>query len=100
MPIDEKLKDKIILGRQIVNKYRLDHSELSKEVWSPQRISNQTILVIGLINNISNMCLLSLRDFFINNYIWNIQELGFESIKDFEEKATIEDSKKLNQMWN
>lgn len=100
MPIDEKLKDKIILGRQVADKYRLDHLDLYKDAWSVKTISDHTLLTNNLIESVSKIGFLALEDFFMSNYLWNIQKLGFKSIDDFEEKGTKEDLEKLNQMWN
>jgi hypothetical protein len=97
--MDDKQKSQILLGRDAIDKYRIDHEKLYTMIG----ISNIPEAHTPLLNTAKSVMttnqIESLDKFFKLSELLNVQEMGFETIEEFLKKRTEKEGDNFNNMW-
>jgi len=109
VPIAKNLK--VLAGRNAVEAYRVAHLQLHSKPWHKEVSDEHTSLLEKMIGDLEKEEFIStqtefelkkneiLTKFWKDSDLENIKELGFESIQDFENRATETDREELRQKW-
>jgi hypothetical protein len=97
--MDEQERLRVINARLAVDAYRLAHAQLHSTGWHKDIPEEHTPLLNTMLEEFKKQGFNSLQEFFDASQELNILELGFNSIEDFEAKATEADREALERMW-
>lgn len=105
-------KAKILVGRERVDAYRTAHTQLHSKPWHRGIPEEHAPLLEALVNALEGLGFTStetefepkkteiLAKFWSDSDLLNVQELSFDSRKDFEGKVTEVDRESLRLKWS
>ncbi len=98
--MDKEERLKVVTGRQAIDVYRLAHAQLHQAGWRQGTSKEHTPLLDDLLAELKKQGFSSLNQFFNSSRELNIEELGFGSREDFENRATETKREALDRMWH
>ena len=93
-------KEKILVGRKVVDAYRTAHTALYSQGWHNGIPEEHTPLLNIMLGAFKGLGFNSLDEFFDASELLNIQELGFENKEDFKARTIEADREAIDRMWH
>ena len=105
-------KQKILVGRNAVDAYRVAHGQLHDQPWHRRVPEEHTLLLETMVKALEVEGYISseeefkdriadiMRKFWDDSDLENIKELGFESWEDFQNRAKEADREALRDKWH
>jgi hypothetical protein len=87
--------DKILDGRAAVDAYRLAHNALHSQPWRRTVPEEHTPLLNIMLKKLRALGFNTIQEFFDDNKIVNVQELGFDSVEYFDIKVKEDSTSRI-----